>query len=274
MALAGACVLSSGAFASVLINEVFVNPPGTDNGFEYFELIGNSNESLNGLTLLTIEGDGASAGTIDVALSLNGMSIGSNGLFLWRDASGNIPWIHPDTLAAQSGPSAGTSVHVADFNPDIENGSNSYMLVTGFTGQAGTTDVDTNNDGVLDSTPWSSVLDAVALIENDGASNFGYADDVGGFNFGPDAGFNADLLMRLRGGHGWFGSDVLSTTVGTDPFDIDGARFGTQFSQGAGFAAYADARTATPGGVNLLPEPSSVAVLALGAMAVIRRRRS
>ena len=50
----------------------------------------------------------------------------------------------------------------------LENGSISLLLVKDFTGSPGT-DLDTDNDGVLDSTPWDSIVDAVAV--SDGGSS-------------------------------------------------------------------------------------------------------
>jgi len=60
LALAGAAHAGT-----VQLSEFFVNPPGTDNGQEFFELCGDAGESLSGLKLIIIEGDGTGAGSID-----------------------------------------------------------------------------------------------------------------------------------------------------------------------------------------------------------------
>ena len=90
ISIAAGLVLAGGAAAqpAVVLNEIFVNAPGSDNGSEFIELKSLSpSMSLDGYALLVIEGDGeatGSVGTVDVVLSLDGMSTGANGLFLWR----------------------------------------------------------------------------------------------------------------------------------------------------------------------------------------------
>jgi uncharacterized protein len=64
----------------------------------------------------------------------------------------------------------------------FENSTATYFLVSGFTGAQGE-DLDTNNDGVLDSTPWESVLDSINI--RDSASDFSY----GAPSVGPDGTF-------------------------------------------------------------------------------------
>jgi len=190
VALAAAAV-GSASFGQVQINEFLVNPPGTDNGSEFFELIGPPSYDLTGLTLLVIEGDGGNKGTIDQALSLDGKSIGTNGLFLWRD--GGTP--------LQPLPEAATTIFVQDFSPDIENGSNTYLLVRFFTGTVGQ-DIDTDNDGVIELPPFDGVLDAMGYVEN-GTDGVQYATQFGGVNgtdpTAPPDGFTPDSLSRLCG---------------------------------------------------------------------------
>src|SRR3990172_4716846 len=116
--------------ASMLLNEVFVNPSGTDNGFEFIERRSSTGgaEAMTGLTLLVIEGEGTAAGTVDQALSLGAFSTGTNGLFLWRDAAAVLV----------PAPEPATTIHVADFLPDLENGTQVYLLVSGSTALLGT----------------------------------------------------------------------------------------------------------------------------------------
>ncbi|MBC8065108.1 MAG: PEP-CTERM sorting domain-containing protein [Chlorobia bacterium] len=260
-------------------NEVFFNPPGTDDNKEFVELIGAG--SLTGLTLLSIDGDGASAGVIDQAISLNSLSFGTNGLLLLRDAQTNIAWVD-EFQAAQAGPSAGTNVTVGDFAPDLENGSNTFVIVSGFTGAVGN-DLDTDNNGTVDTaTPWSSVLDAIGVTENDGAANFEYATGFGFFGFAALA-FTPDAVFRIRDGQGnnWVGMDVNGVVGGNYPADLLEVAFQANYNPAVDLAAtFAGGQGATPGGINEIlkqepvPEPASLAALGLGAMALIRKRRN
>jgi hypothetical protein len=276
LALAGIAALSSFAGtsqAAIVLNELFINPPGTDGGQEFIELRSTTGgtEAMTGLTLLMIEGDGTTPGLIDQALSLNAFSTGTNGLFLWRDATSTID---TSSAAGVQGPATATNIVVADFNPDIENGSNTYMIVSGFTG-ALNNDLDTNDDGVLDVTPWTSIVDAIGLVENDGSANVSYAGAAG--TFGPNGAFNADVLARVFDtfNNTWtiVGTDVIGTNPG-GPYTFDVPR--TALINGAtpSLAAFLPEGVATPGVANpTVPEPASLAVVALGALAMVRRRR-
>lgn len=169
--LAAASIAGS-ASASVKFNEFLWNPPGTDQGQEFVEIISSSpSESLAGVTLVVIEGDGTAAGIIDVAIDLSSFATGTNRLFLIRDTSAIL-------LPA---PESATTQTIIDFTPDIENGTNTYLLVRGFSGTVGQ-DLDADNDGNLDSTPWTSVDDAFAVVES-ATNEFPYGQAAGGVNF-------------------------------------------------------------------------------------------
>ncbi len=248
--------------AAMLLNEIFVNPSGGDNGFEFIELKSSTGgvETMAGLTLLVIEGEGTGAGTVDQALNLNSFSTGTNGLFLWRDAAAVL----------SPPPAAATTINVADFASDLENGGQSYLIVSGFSGVLGT-DYDAANDGVFDSMPWTSVVDAVGYRDN-GGGDVGYAAGLGFVDF-PDApaGFDTESVLRLRDGQ-WILADVSGASPGPFLFDpaetispsgalVDSSRF--------------DIQTLTPGGRNpVVPEPSAVVLagLALITGAVAGRR--
>lgn len=203
---------------SVWLSEVLVNPPGTDNGFEYVEIASSiPSMSLSGFFLLVVEGDGAAAGVVDMRIDLSNMSTGTNNLLLIRDAA---------TVIAP-GPESGTSIVVSDFVPDLENGTQTYILCFG-NPPALLADVDSNNDGVLDAGALAgcTVVDALGFVENDTAnSNVVYSDDLGFTTVGPglDAGglptFNADWLYRFTtasgAAGGWAGTDVLAVGATT-----------------------------------------------------------
>jgi hypothetical protein len=234
-------VLALAAFpapAAIVFNEILLDPPGSDNGQEYIELRSTTGgvESMAGLTMLYIDGDGNNRGTIDMAVSLTGFSTGTNGLFLWRDGP----------VVLQPAPDPATVLFVQDWPDigDLENGSFTLLLVTGFVGSVGL-DLDINDDGVLDSLPWVSVVDALGFIENDGANNAAYAAALGGVNLGPFIGYNPDAFIRDSVTGEWLAGDVIGTSPG--PYFVDATRnnFGATGTE-----------MLTPGGVNI-PEPSS-----------------
>ncbi len=152
---------NDGAAVAVVLNEIFVNPGGTDDGREYVEILSTTGgaEALTGLWLLEIEGNGTVAGTIDNAQDLSSLSTGSNGLLMLGSGYGTsgTPWPAGvvDAATALGDLDGGT----------IENGGLTFLLVTGFSGSAGD-DVDTDNDGVIDNPLWSTVVDSVGWTDN------------------------------------------------------------------------------------------------------------
>ena len=183
-ALLASAVLNAG---SIQINEIRIDQTGTDTD-EYFELIGPPNDLLVGLTYIVI-GDGATAsGTIEAVVDLTGQTLDANGLF----------------VAAEATISLGTANLTASLN--FENSDNvTHLLVDGFTGADGD-DLDTNDDGTLDVTPWTSVVDAVALIIADPpevGQEFVYAVQLGGQNVGPDGTFVPGHVYRCTPDGDW-----------------------------------------------------------------------
>ncbi|MCB9849109.1 MAG: hypothetical protein H6817_00220 [Phycisphaerales bacterium] len=138
------------AIGQVAINEIRIDQTGTDDD-EYFELYKSGGGSLSGYTYLVI-GDGAdvdSSGVIEFVLNLGLQSIPADGFFLVTESTFTLNGATPDLVT----------------NLNFENSDNvTHMLVTGFTGANGQ-DLDTNDDGVFDVTPWTSVVDKIALIE-------------------------------------------------------------------------------------------------------------
>ena len=116
--------------------------------------------------------------------------------------------------------------------PDLSVGTNisenndslTFLLVTGFTGSVGD-DLDADNDGTLDSTPWVSLLDAVSLVEPGdapGAVGFGYADSLGFTNVLSPNDFVPAYVYRNPNGTG----DLIGGPFGdpdTPAIDTPGA---------------------------------------------------
>jgi predicted extracellular nuclease len=131
---------------AAVINEFVFNHTGTDTN-EYIEVFASAGDvpSAGGYTLLVLEGDGTAAGVID-----NVIAVGA------PDASG-----------------FSTTPFLANA---IENGTLTVLLVAGFGGATGN-DLDTNNDGVLDATPWTTLVDSVAVSDG-GADDRAYSATV------------------------------------------------------------------------------------------------
>ena len=267
VALLATCLSSS--HAAIILNEIFVNPAGTDNGREFIELRSTTDgvEAMSGLTLLVIEGEGTAAGIVDQALSLGAFSTGTNGLFLWRDSA----TVLSPTLAAA------TTLNVADFSPDIENGTQTYVLVDGFSGAIGT-DYDADDNGALDSTPWSSVLDAVGYIDNSGGAEFSYAAGLGGVSFPMlPAGFDPEAVLRendLMGNpYDWLVADVQSASPTNGPFALDGSELLRPDGSTQNIASLSF-DTLSPGNANQsIPEPSTVVLAGLALVGMVAGRR-
>lgn len=138
------------------INEFSASTTSTD--VEFVEIYGDALTDYSAYSILEIEGDSTSAvGAIDEVITM-GTTDGS-GFYL-------------QSLPANA----------------LENGTISLLLVKDFTGAADE-DIDEDNDGIMDYTPWSAIVDSVAV--NDGGTGditygapvlYAYYD---GMNYGP-----------------------------------------------------------------------------------------
>jgi len=173
-------VLSASVVFAAAINEIRIDQTSTDND-EYFELAGTPSESLDGLTYIVL-GDGTGgSGVIEAVVDLTGYSIQADGLFLCAESTFTLAPGEVDY-------DAGTLLN-------FENSDNvTHMLVQGFSG-ALNDDLDTNDDGVLDVTPWTAIVDLIALVEEPNppaATEYHY----GPPSVGPDAGFVPGHVYR------------------------------------------------------------------------------
>ncbi len=175
-------LIAAPALAQIEISEIRIDQPSNDDD-EYFELRGAPGTSLDGLTYVVI-GDGTGgSGVIDTGgvIDLTGQVLDVNGFF----------------VAAESTFSLGT----ADLTTTLgfENSDNvTHLLVTGFTGAAGD-DLDTDDDCVLDITPWTAIIDSIALVETVGSGDCNYGPN----SIGPDGTFVPGHVFRCHGDN-WF----------------------------------------------------------------------
>ena len=125
------------------LNEISYAYTGGSQG-SFYELYGASDESLTTMTLIVINASSSNAGRIEEVYSLSGHSFPTGDSYFVIGSQSFLP-----------------------FAPEIEDLFISYtaptvMLVEGFTGSDGQ-DLDTNNDGTLDVTPWTSVVDSIGF---------------------------------------------------------------------------------------------------------------
>ena len=190
------------------LNEIRLDQPGADDD-EYVEILGTPGASLDNITLVVIGDGSGGSGTIEEALDLSGNAIGDDGIFLIGMAS--LSLATPDLVVSVN----------------LENSDNvTYLLVENFTGASGD-DLDSNDDGVLDTTPWSSVLDGVAAIEEPNppsGTEFEYGTDLGLPVIGPDGSFVPGHLFVDQNGN-W---QIGEFSVGTDDTPGD-ANFASEF---------------------------------------------
>lgn len=130
------------------ISEIRVHEPGPDDD-EYFELAGPPGASIDGLTYIVIGNGPGGSGCIEGVVDMTGCAIPDSGRF----------------VVAQTGFTLGAADQTANLN--FENDDNvTHLLVSGFTAHHDV-DLDSNDDGILDSRPWDALLDLIALIEEE-----------------------------------------------------------------------------------------------------------
>lgn len=154
---------------SVQISEVRIDQPGSDND-EFFELVGTPNGSLDNLFYIVIGDGGSGSGQVEAVIDLSGNNLDANGFFVVAEGTFTL----------------GTANLTTNLN--FENGDNvTHLLVCNFSGANGD-DLDTDDDGTLDSTPWSEVVDGFSLFRSNDFSEQIYAAAFGLPVLGPDGG--------------------------------------------------------------------------------------
>jgi len=137
----GAPNLAVGSVVAPVINEFVTNHTGSDAN-EFIEILGTPSTDYSAYTILEVEGDSTASGTVD-------------GVFPIATTNATGHWF------------------TGFLNNQLENGSISFLLVEGWSGSVGD-DLDTNDDGVLDSTPWTDLVDSVSVSDG-GASDQSYS---------------------------------------------------------------------------------------------------
>lgn len=203
------------------INEIRIDEPGNDNN-EYFEIKGEPGTTLDDVWYLVVgdhSGDGASkgSGVVEYALDLSGLTFPESGLML----------ITSNTFGLAANDLITLRISIV-----FENSDNvTHLLVRGYTGpevldqaqQVGNlaVDIDANDDGIVDNTPWTEVIDALGLIETPNEGEFFYGEALGFTDIGPDGTFTPGHVYRASDNNIWQIGD----------FDVD-PEFGSLDSPG------------------------------------------
>jgi hypothetical protein len=162
-----------------LINEAFIDPPGANPPKQFVEIKGAPNAVLTDLFLLQIEGDfEQNPGQLDMAISLGGATLGSNGLLLITAATSGWTPQDPATNVL-------TTTLLNSTGTGFEFASYSFVLVyrnpLGDAISAPATDFDSDNTidanglGTLDALPLDLViLDGFGTTDSSNANDARY----------------------------------------------------------------------------------------------------
>ena len=175
-------------------NEIYASMTGTDS-FEYIELIGTPNMSLDEIVVITIDGDNLAGGTIDRVWDLTGLTVPADGYFV----IGNIASVANVDYDAANGPH--TTGGAAN---NIENGTQTFYLlrVPSALDRADLAGplfhADTDPDGDLMTSIGMSpanfqILENIGMMDGGGATEYVY--DCAGV-LGPDGTFFPAGIFR------------------------------------------------------------------------------
>ena len=160
---------------------------------EFVEVAGVPGAALDVYIVVIGDGTTGGSGVVERVRSLVGVTVPSDGTLL----VGN-PAVTPDV-----GNGAGTGG--SDLTQDwLENSDNlTFLLVRGWTG-AVAADLDADNNGTLDSTPWTEIVDSIAFVETTATPPATGDEWVYSTNrIGPDGTFVPGHIWRCRDSGCW-----------------------------------------------------------------------
>lgn len=197
------------------INEVRIDHPGSDVD-EYAELIGAPGADLTDVFYLVVGDAAPGGGFVENITDLTGFCVPDDGFLVIAEETftlGTADVVLPaETLNFENSDNV-THLVVRGLNPAINTGdgfggSNLDQDMDGFIDATG----DWDGDGVDDGPPWSELIDSVALIEEVGAGDAVYSDNV----VGPDGTFVPGQAYRCPDGDGGWLVGGFGTSDGTD----------------------------------------------------------
>jgi hypothetical protein len=197
-------LIASQASAVLTINEIRTASLAGDNDEAFLEIAGTYAETLAGLTYLVI-GDSANSSTgtggiIESVTTFTTEFIDFEGFY----------------IGARSGFVLGTPDSELNFTFEADDNV-THLLVAGFTGNFNQ-DLDTNDDGVLDVTPWTNVLDAVSIVNKtsaDAGFDFYYGSALGFTDVGPSGSPILRIYRNPDGSGPWFIGDAPAGVLDT-----------------------------------------------------------
>jgi hypothetical protein len=221
--------------AQILLNEVEADPNGPNTlGCQYIELRGTPGAAIpNGTFYLSIDSENAANGMVDESVNLGGKTFGSNGtIAIIQDET-----INGGGCPGRTFPAGTTVVKSPTFGGVAGQSAESFLLVTSqaATPPAPGDDIDTNDDGVIETARQITVLDGITYL-TDGQGQRAYAPVVFSFILQPTAADTADASTRFPNNSSalsapaWYSGELASpdnSTTYTDPrssnFPVGGA---------------------------------------------------
>jgi hypothetical protein len=210
----------------LLLNELKVNPPGTnDTQWEYVEIKGPPNALLTNLYFLSIESDGSkNPGKADLVVNLTSTRLGSSGLLL-IGATNNPYQIPAGTTLLGDG-------HFNKAGSALGHGSRSFLLVSSPDAIVEGDDLDSGNNGILEGLPaGTTLLDSVSFAAGSSKDVF-YSSAVLALPAStPDAAARFPTDPTPNSGSAWFYGALSGTEADSAVFDS--TELSTNFPAGA-----------------------------------------